>query len=1232
MTQIIDANGTWNAGGRPLAARRGPVRLLAVFVLLAAGVSLAGYFYYQSIKANAQKEMGHSLTSVANLKVAQIVQWRQERLGDARVAQEPPMLRRQVREWLRQPARGVGRDELLAWLNALRTNFQYDSLFLVSADQEHVLAVPSGKASLDTADRDHLRTAIRENRLVDSNLYAVDGGRVHLDLAVPIRDPEMPGQNLAALLVKIDPYVFLYPLVQTWPDPSVTAESLIVRQEGDEVLFLNELRHRRGTAFKLSLPVITPDLPAAMAVRGLEGIVSGVDYRGVLVLAMLKSIPGTDWKLVSKVDASEIYAPLQERAYLLGFLVLCLIVACGAALGWADRQQAVRASHQEEERLAAYQVRLEQQVEVRTADLIQSNERLRREIEERQEAERRLREAREMLEKASAVANFQVARMDPAGRFLWVNPPFAAAHAETPDGMGGRSYFDLHESSEDEAIFQEVNSSGKPHFVFERPSHPGGPGEADRFYDWVLHPLAGPSGEVTGLILCRVDCTERVRTRQALRQQDILFRRVVDTLPVGLYLADRHGRIIASNPAGEAIWAGTRYVGTDRFAEYKAWWLESGERIAAEDWALARAVRRGETSLNEMIEIEAFDGTRKIILNSAIPVSGDGGELLGAFVVIQDITARREAEFRLQATNDLLNLFVKAGDRQEYLRAVLDLLQQWTRAGAIGIRTVPPAGPDRADGRSDHGDLLWADGQARLIGDARCDCFRSLLEGGRLAEPAQTTAAGSIRIDLLEEWEASRKQTGDDPGACACRAYGFQSLALVAIRERLQPVGVILLADSRPAAFTDRTVHFLEDIAPLMAEALGKYAREDELGRYRDHLEELVQLRTADLERLNEQLRQEMDVRRRMEQGLRELDRLRILAESRREWQETFDAITDLVSIHDHEFTIRRANKAFLEHFGVSGEEVSGKKCFELFHDGACPTEQCPRCVGGAERKEVSREVVDPKSGRAFLVSTYPYRAGEAALAGVIHIARDITEQKERELKLILSERLASLGQMAAGIAHEINNPLATISACADGLLRRHREGKDDPELLGEYLGIIEEEIRRCQAITGGMLSFVRPPGSERVSLDVFEAIDRALELVRYQGRLKNVEVVREYGGQSPRILANEGAIRQVLLALLVNALDAMQDRGVLAIAVSEEGGSVRISLRDSGPGVPPSLHHRIFDLFFTTKAERGGTGLGLPIAHQIVRANEGSLTFTSPPGEGATFTLIFPAAGPAAI
>lgn len=365
------------------------------------------------------------------------------------------------------------------------------------------------------------------------------------------------------------------------------------------------------------------------------------------------------------------------------------------------------------------------------------------------------------------------------------------------------------------------------------------------------------------------------------------------------------------------------------------------------------------------------------------------------------------------------------------------------------------------------------------------------------------------------------------------------------------------------------------------------------------------------------------------EKSMQMTEQLRVIARSQKEWQETFDSITDQIAVIDREFSIIKANRAFMEYFSLGEDGLKSTKCHELFGPSfglGCPDQpNYPHVRSARERVPITTELRDGKTGNILQISFFPYSSPEGDYLGSIYIARDVTEKKESEMGLIMTERLAALGQMASGIAHELNNPLATIAACAEGLLKRMRDERFEATVFTNYLEIIEDEIMRCKNITMSMLSFVRKTTDDKREINVNEALEKTVELINFQGRLKEVQVVKQYGAGLPVTRGNEGEIRQVFLSIIVNALDAMEDKGVLTLETGIEGKSVLVKITDTGPGIPGGLIKRIFDPFFTTKSEKGGTGLGLSIAHKIVKAHDGTIDVISGQGQNTTFRIVLP-------
>jgi PAS domain S-box-containing protein len=350
-----------------------------------------------------------------------------------------------------------------------------------------------------------------------------------------------------------------------------------------------------------------------------------------------------------------------------------------------------------------------------------------------------------------------------------------------------------------------------------------------------------------------------------------------------------------------------------------------------------------------------------------------------------------------------------------------------------------------------------------------------------------------------------------------------------------------------------------------------------------------------------------------------------LLLREKSEWQQTFDAIADPVCVLDRDLSIRKANRAFRELFSLAGEGSISARFDDLLPlvspEGGSLREKIQ------EGKPFTHEYHIPGTAKILQVSSFPYFSSAGDFSGSVQILEDVTQRKEREMGLIMSERLAALGQMASGISHEILNPLATIGACAEGLLNRLDKGRVDSELFTSYLKIVEEEVQRCKQITRSMLSFVRPRGNaENKEVDLISVLENTLEMVSLQGRLKDIAVSRAYSNRPLKVFGDENDFRQVFLSIIVNALDAMEDKGALILEAGRRDKEVFVRISDTGPGIPRAVLPRVFDPFFTTKANKGGTGLGLSIANRILKDYGGGFAVETGEGKGAAFTVILPA------
>lgn len=320
--------------------------LLAFAVFAAVIISLGGIFFLQyrsSIKEEAQRH----LAAISDLKIGQITNWMTERKGDAAVFQNSPTLLAEIERWQEHGALpGEAEQRLrarLGWLLKAYGQFGYSTVFLLDPRGKPVISAGES-VPLQDFERQLAEKAMQRRETAFSDMQKSSARRqknIEMALAAPLINHTARGERIiGSILLRIDPYRYLFPLIESWPDGSQSAETLLVRRDGDSVLFLNELRHSKNSALSLRLPLAAPNLPAAMAVRGKVGLVEGVDYRGVSTVGSLKAIAGTDWFMVSKIDRAELYAAVDHLLYWVEFLVLLLLsAALAAAIYWRRMQR-----------------------------------------------------------------------------------------------------------------------------------------------------------------------------------------------------------------------------------------------------------------------------------------------------------------------------------------------------------------------------------------------------------------------------------------------------------------------------------------------------------------------------------------------------------------------------------------------------------------------------------------------------------------------------------------------------------------------------------------------------------------------------------------------------------------------------------------------------------------------------------------------------------------------------
>jgi two-component system NtrC family sensor kinase len=349
---------------------------------------------------------------------------------------------------------------------------------------------------------------------------------------------------------------------------------------------------------------------------------------------------------------------------------------------------------------------------------------------------------------------------------------------------------------------------------------------------------------------------------------------------------------------------------------------------------------------------------------------------------------------------------------------------------------------------------------------------------------------------------------------------------------------------------------------------------------------------------------------------------------AKRIWEQTFDAIPDGIIVHDHHMQIVRCNAHAADMMDMQPAEAIGMTCSDAF--ARLFGERAAAYHMGENRGTASSFELQAEDGRRYLVAVAPLDEIGNQPGSVITWS-DVTELSDMQEQLARSRRLATVGQLAAGVAHEINNPLATITTCAEATLRNMRKAgavaspSNESRDWSFYLEEIVRQALRCKEITRGLLDLSRQRRPVRVACDINEMAAQCARLAEDRIQSDAIKIKVSLDPEVGEIATDVGMVRQVLDNLMGNALDAVADSGEITVSTHRVAERVAIEVADTGQGIAPEMLVRIFDPFFTTKDQGKGSGLGLAISYTLAEALGGALTVESKQGAGSRFRLWIP-------
>jgi two-component system NtrC family sensor kinase len=418
--------------------------------------------------------------------------------------------------------------------------------------------------------------------------------------------------------------------------------------------------------------------------------------------------------------------------------------------------------------------------------------------------------------------------------------------------------------------------------------------------------------------------------------------------------------------------------------------------------------------------------------------------------------------------------------------------------------------------------------------------------------------------------------------------------------------GILVVEDNLPDSYSNDDLNLLSTVAGNLALALKNAELFRRAQLHSENLQQLVAQRTREIEKQKKLMECIIDS---LPLGLYVID-------------EAYDVVT----------WNRKRETGIL---GIPREQVVGRNLFSVFPSLIQDKlkSEFERVLATAEPFET--ETVSYVSGekRHYHIRKIPMEMEVGHTSHVITLAEDISDRKRLEESVYTNGKLASLGRLSAGIAHELNNPMAAIAGCVEGLISRAQA----PELsvasafedFPEYLKIIDDEIQRCKGIINNLLDFSRSREMLQQPVQVNEILEQTLQLLSHHKSFKSVQVLKELDSKLPAVVGNSGELRQVFVAMAINAMDAMDQSGSLTIrSLTEKRHDqdyICIHFQDTGVGIPPANLTKIFDPFFTTKEVGQGVGLGLSICYGIIRSHNGFIKVTSEEGKGTLFQIYIP-------
>jgi PAS domain S-box-containing protein len=612
-----------------------PWMILFSFFIFTAGLIVLGRVYYRSQVTRINKESQVSLKAIAQLKIGQIEQWHIERLGNAnQILYNNPLLK-SLEQYIKNQNQPETEADIKKWTKFMSDRLDYNSVFIYDTLLNSRLATTQSDIELTGIAKIASVEALKDMKVRMTDLYRnVSNGQPAIDLVIPLVSNNIKqSRPFGIVVLRIDPAKTLFPLIQSWPSPSKTAETLLIRKEGDSVLYLNDLRHIQNTALNLRLPIADRNLPASKAVNGFTGMVVGNDYRKIPVVGYVTSLPDLNWFMVAKVDKEEIQAPLKKFSlFSVIVTVLLIVIVASVVFFWIRNQQ-----------------------------FIQSREQLKNEL------------GRKQLDEALIISEARYRRLFEAARdgilileaetglIVDVNPYLVEMLGVTREQFLKKSIWEI-------GFFKDIAANKEKFLELQQKEYvryedlPLETADGRKFHVEFVSNVYQVSGY--NVIQCNIrDITRRKEMVDELNKQNSMINALLANLQIGVYMIEVPSGIplLANESSFNLLGRGILPEANSGTISTVYDLYKTGTDIPYPNEELPLIVAMSGVSKHvDDMEVKKPDGTRTALEVFGSSIRDNSGNIWASLVSFQDITERKLAEAVLKKEQALSNAIIES--------------------------------------------------------------------------------------------------------------------------------------------------------------------------------------------------------------------------------------------------------------------------------------------------------------------------------------------------------------------------------------------------------------------------------------------------------------------------------------------------------------------------------------------------------------------------------------------